>query len=92
MNVVNMPLKSLIQMAYKVQPFQITGGAQWTDSEAYDIIAKPENDPGPNQIPLMLQGLLADRFALKFHRETREMPVYALVVVVTRRARLHRPD
>jgi len=76
----NMPLKDLIQIAYKIQPFQIIGAAAWMDSEAWDIVAKAESDPGPNQtLVVMLQGLLADRFALKFHRETREMPVYTLV-------------
>ncbi len=80
LSVTNMPLRDLVQMAYKIQPFQLIGGPAWMDSEAYDINAKPESDPGPNQVPLMLQGLLADRFALKFHRETREMPVYTLIV------------
>jgi uncharacterized protein (TIGR03435 family) len=79
LNVTNMPLKELVQLAYKVQPFQITGGPAWFVSESWDITAKPDTDPGPNQIPLMLQALLADRFALKFHRETKELPVYALV-------------
>ena len=78
-NVTNMPLKDLIQMAYKIQPFQITGGPPGLDSDAWDINAKPDSDPGPNQMPLMLQGLLADRFGLKFHRETRDMQIYVLV-------------
>jgi uncharacterized protein (TIGR03435 family) len=80
LNVTNMPLKELIQLAYHVQPFQITGGPPWLASESWDIVAKPDADPGPNQMPLMLQSLLADRFAFKFHKETRELPVYALVL------------
>jgi uncharacterized protein (TIGR03435 family) len=79
LKVINLPLKDLIQMAYKVQPFQVTGGPSWYASDSWDIIAKPDSDPGPNQIPVMLQGLLADRFGLKFHKETKEMPVYSLV-------------
>ncbi|HWE51354.1 MAG TPA: TIGR03435 family protein [Bryobacteraceae bacterium] len=79
LSVNNMPIKELIQLAYKVQPFQIAGGPSWLGSDSWDIVAKPDSDPGPNQIPQMLQGLLSDRFGLKFHKETRELPVYALV-------------
>ncbi len=80
LNVTNMTVKDLMVFAYRVQPFQVVGGPSWTASDHYDVAAKPETDPGPNQVPVMLQGLLADRFGLKFHREKREMPVYELVV------------
>ena len=77
----NMTLKNMIMIAYRVQPFQITGGPPWFDSDHYDVIAKAEKPPGPDQLPLMLQALLAERFGLKFQRETKDMPVYALVSI-----------
>ena len=78
--VTNMSLKEMMVLAYRIQPFQISGGPPWFDSVRYDINAKPESAPKPGEIPLMLQSLLADRFQLVFHRETKEMPIYALVL------------
>jgi uncharacterized protein (TIGR03435 family) len=75
-----MPLKEMIVIAWRVQPFQISGGPVWLDSARYDVSAKSENTPNPGEIPLMLQALLADRFQLKIHRETKELPIYALLV------------
>lgn len=80
LNINNMPLKEMIVLAFRIQPFQISGGPAWLDSARYDISAKPENSPKQSEIPLMLQSLLADRFQLKIHRETKELPIYALVV------------
>jgi uncharacterized protein (TIGR03435 family) len=51
----------------------------WFDSAHYDIVAKPESKPKLDEIPVMLQALLADRFQLALHRETKELPMYALV-------------
>ena len=79
-NITNMPLKDMIVLAWRIQPFQVIGGPKWIESERYDIVAKPETKPGPDQVGLMVQSLLEDRFQLKFHRETKEMPVYALVL------------
>ncbi len=73
-------VKILIQRAYGVRDFQIVGGPGWLGSERYDITAKPEGAATPDQVKLMTQALLADRFQLKFHRETKELPTYALVV------------
>ena len=73
-------VKIMIQRAYGVRDFQIVGGPAWLDSDQYDIIAKPEGTATPDQVKLMTQALLADRFQLKFHRETKELPTYALVV------------
>ena len=72
--------KILIQQAYGVRDFQIVGGPAWLGSERYDITAKPEGSATPEQVKVMIQGLLADRFKLQFHRETKELPTYALVV------------
>jgi uncharacterized protein (TIGR03435 family) len=80
LSVSNTPLRKLIAAAYHVYDFQVTGGPKWIDSEAYDIEAKAGGDAKPTQKQLMamLEKLLAERFALATHRESREMPVYAL--------------
>jgi uncharacterized protein (TIGR03435 family) len=78
--VTNMTLKELMVIAYRIQPFQISGGPPWLDSARYDVIAKPEKKPQQGEIQAMLQALLADRFQLTVRRETRELPVYALVL------------
>ena len=76
----NTTVSNVIGRAYGVKFGQIDG-PPWIFSERYDIVAKaPDNTP-KDQIPLMLQALLADRFKLKVHRETRELPIYALVFV-----------
>ncbi len=74
--------RMLVQQAYRIQPFQLLGAPDWLASDRFDIIAKAEGDvaPGPDgPLPLMLRGLLADRFKLAVHNETRELPIYALV-------------
>jgi uncharacterized protein (TIGR03435 family) len=73
------PLRVLMEAAYQVQPFQIVGGPEWVQSDGYAVDAKASGNPQHAQMMLMLQSLLADRFQLQIHRESREMPVYALV-------------
>jgi len=75
----NVPLHFMIQTAYGVREFQVTGGAAWMNTERYDITAKGEDGAPQSQLRLMVQALLADRFKLAFHRETREMPVFFLM-------------
>jgi len=79
-NIGNMTLKEMIALAWRVMPFQISGGPAWLDTLHYDVIAKPEAKPQQTQIPLMIQALLADRFQLLLHRGTKALPVYALVM------------
>jgi uncharacterized protein (TIGR03435 family) len=77
---VNMPVRQLIVRAYGVQAFQVLGGPSWITSDRFDITAKAADDTAtPAQMNLMLQSLLADRFKLKVHRETRQSDVYRLV-------------
>jgi uncharacterized protein (TIGR03435 family) len=76
----NVPLRVLIQNAYRIQNYQLVGAPGWIDSERFDIVAKPDANATPDQNPLMLRALLAERFKLKVHNETREMPVYALML------------
>jgi uncharacterized protein (TIGR03435 family) len=76
-------VKHLIREAFNVRDFQISGGPGWIGSERYDVNAKAEGAADripPEQLRPMLRALLEERFQLKVHEETREMPVYALVV------------
>jgi len=77
-----MGLTGFIEYAYDLKPYQIMGGPSWIDSERYDIVAKVDGEsiPTKDRVRRMLQTLLADRFQLKFHHDTKEMSVYALVV------------
>jgi bla regulator protein BlaR1 len=75
----NATVKRLIEMAYRIKLFQISGGPGWIDSELFDISAKPESSADMKHFDLMLQGLLADRFQLVIRRDNKDMPVYALV-------------
>ncbi|HEY4382000.1 MAG TPA: TIGR03435 family protein [Acidobacteriaceae bacterium] len=77
----NVTLKRCIVGAYGVGPHQVVGGPDWVDSQTFDIAAKadqPVNDDAVlNQ---MLQALLADRFKLAMHRETKTLPAYVLEI------------
>jgi uncharacterized protein (TIGR03435 family) len=75
----NVSLKLIITAAYGVRPDQITGPA-WLDTERYDIVAKPPAGATKDQIPVMLQNLLADRFRMVVRIEDRPRASYALVV------------
>jgi uncharacterized protein (TIGR03435 family) len=88
LRITNEPVKLLIRTAFRIQNAQIAGGPAWLDTDRYDIEAKtgrPEK-PGPGQMSPLLQSLLTDRFDLKFHREIRELSVYALVVEKNRKS------
>jgi uncharacterized protein (TIGR03435 family) len=70
----------LITWAWKMKNFQILGAPAWLSLERFEIQATTGNHSGTDQVRLMVQRLLADRFGLKVHREIRQTPVYALVV------------
>ncbi len=76
----SVPLSMLIRLAYRLEDFQIEGLPSWGNSERYEIIAKAPGDATFEQMRPMIGALLADRFQLKFHRETRELPVYELTI------------
>jgi bla regulator protein blaR1 len=87
-------LHMLIENAYDVRYFQITGAPSWFKSEKYDIEAKMDgsvaeevrklsDDQREAETRRMLQALLADRFQLKLHGDSRDLPVYALVIAKT---------
>ncbi len=73
------PLIALIEFAYGVPPWQLTG-PDMLKTERFDILAKLPAGATDEQAPLMLQALLAERFGLKLHREKKELQIYALVV------------
>lgn len=74
----NVTLGSLLVQAFPIQGHAIVG-PDWLTSTRYDIVATVPAGAQREDIPLMIQRLLAERFALQFHREKKEMPGYALV-------------
>jgi uncharacterized protein (TIGR03435 family) len=74
-----MSLADLIRVAYRVKPYQLSG-PDWMASERFDVLAKMPEGATREQVPEMLQALLAERFKLAVHRESKEHAVYALVV------------
>ncbi len=76
----NVTVHALINLAYWLHPKQLAGGPAWTETEKFDMAGKPDAPGQPNvdQMKVMIQKLLVDRFQLKFHFEKRELPVYAV--------------
>lgn len=72
-------LKMLVARAYGIKEYQVEGPA-WIDSERYDVIATIPKDSSKEQVSLMTQRLLAERFKLAVHREPKPLAVYALSV------------
>jgi uncharacterized protein (TIGR03435 family) len=75
----NLSLMQLLCLAYKVKPYQVTG-PDWMNTERFDVLAKFPDGATKDQLPDMLQALLAERFKLTLHRDSKEHAVYALVV------------
>jgi len=73
-------LRRIIQAAYRLTEYQVSGGPGWLDSDTFDVEAKTETPANKDQLRQMLQTLLADRFKLAAHRGTREILVYFLTV------------
>lgn len=91
MNAANASLRLLIQFAYAdhasthslpLPASVVVGGPEWIGSIRYDIAAQSPSNANPAQSWTALQALLADRFKLKLHRETRELPVYQLAAAM----------
>jgi uncharacterized protein (TIGR03435 family) len=81
----NVNLRRLILMAYDLRESQLTGGPAWIDDVGWDIAAKAEKElpkgrEGEQVMRAMLRSLLAERFQLRLHKETKELSVYALMV------------
>jgi uncharacterized protein (TIGR03435 family) len=90
----NLTAQDLMRNAYGVEGYQISGAPPWMTSVGFDIQAKAPAgpiEPTREQVKKMIQTLLADRFHLTLHRETRQLPIFALVVGKTG-PRLHEAD
>src|ERR1051326_8429050 len=80
LRITNQTLFRMIQYAYNVRDFQISGGPAWIGSDRFDVTAKPEGSVRDQQMKQMLQSLLAERFQLRFDRQIQEGPIYALLI------------
>jgi uncharacterized protein (TIGR03435 family) len=78
----NTSLSDMISFAYGLHARQITGAPAWLEQDKYDVLGEPdtEGQPSGDQWKMMLQKMLADRFKLSFHRDKKELSVYAIVV------------
>src|SRR5262245_54016759 len=77
----NLALREIIYRAYQTQDYLVVGGPDWMAEDRFDIVGKTPPPTTPPVSPLlMVRNLLADRFKLVMHRETRDMPVYNLVL------------
>ena len=90
----NVSIKGLIAFAYNLQDFQLSGGPGWIASERYDVDAKVDDSRAAelrklsfwrrrDQMRLMVQSLLTDRFSLRLSHKTEMLPIYALVIAKT---------
>jgi uncharacterized protein (TIGR03435 family) len=76
----SMPLRGLVAVAYKTRPYQFEA-PQWMSSQWYEIAATlPEGHTKVDEVLEMLRGILAERFHMKTHRETKDLPIYAIRV------------
>jgi uncharacterized protein (TIGR03435 family) len=75
----NVNLNTAIRWAYKLGVYEVSG-PDWTLSERFDITAKAASAVAEDQLRLMLQSLLKERFKLEFHRQVKDISGYALVV------------
>jgi uncharacterized protein (TIGR03435 family) len=76
----NVALKNLIMTAYSLRADQVSGGPGWVNSDGYDIEAKANRPSSPDELMLMLQTLLTDRFKLILRDDKKVQPVYALAL------------
>ena len=83
MTTTNTTVNWLITLAYNMHAHQVIGGPGWLSSDKYDVVGRPDTpgQPSRDQMKLMIQKLLADRFQLKFHIEKRELPAYTITVL-----------
>jgi uncharacterized protein (TIGR03435 family) len=73
-------LRQLLEIAYRTQESRIVDGPSWLSSDRFDVIAKGRSDATEAQVSLMLQRLLGERFKVRLHGETRDLPVYTLEI------------
>lgn len=76
----NMTVKSMMTVIYRISAGRIQGGHDWFGTAAFDLEAKADRAYGLDDLHTMFKNMLADRFGLKFHTETKQGPVYDLMV------------
>jgi uncharacterized protein (TIGR03435 family) len=76
----NATVADLVRYAYRVREVQLAGGPDWIHEDRFEIDAKAAGNASPDEMLLMVQSLLEERFALRTHREQREMRFFALVL------------
>lgn len=76
----NVPVRLIIRLMYHLTDRQVSGGPAWINTDVWDIEAKAEHPSTIDELHVMFQNLLVDRFHLQFHYENKEMSAYALVV------------
>jgi uncharacterized protein (TIGR03435 family) len=76
-------VEDILLIGYGVQKSQLVGEPDWVKTEKWDVDGVPdvEGDPSMRQLREMMQKILKERFGMELHREQREMPVFALMVV-----------
>lgn len=70
----------LIRTAYGVDPDKVVGGPSWLETDRFDVVAKAPQSTSPDNLKLMLQALLADRFKLKVHTDNKTIPAFVLTL------------
>jgi uncharacterized protein (TIGR03435 family) len=75
----NVPLRYALEWAYDLKDYEISGPDWINNDNRYDIVANPPGPAGDNDMRLMLQTLLTERFQMKLHRETKSIEVYELL-------------
>lgn len=76
----NVPVRLMIMLMFHLNNRQVSGGPSWITTDLYDVDAKADAPHSLDDLHVMFQNLLIDRFKLHFHKETRELPAYELVV------------
>jgi uncharacterized protein (TIGR03435 family) len=76
----NNTLRNIVRNVWNLNNLQIVGGPDWINEDRFDILATAAGNPTPPQMMEMAKTMLADRFKLKVHTETRQLPIYALVL------------
>ncbi len=79
-NAVRVSVKDMLSVMYRIPHRQIIGGPEWLGTEKFDVLARTDHSYSIDELHTMFQNLLADRFNLKLHRQTKLGPVYILTV------------
>jgi len=80
LNAKNQSLKELVRFAYDLHDYQLSGGFGWTETEHFEVVATYPGETTNARRAQMMQAMLADRFGLVIHRESKEVAGYVLVM------------